>query len=486
MKRTAYEASELEAARTSDVAKYFNAVVGQHDEIKGKRDKFDNPDGACYDLGKDGAFSEFKVVFGNFLSCPMPEPLKALKKKGFKVDEHNDEADFIKKLPNYDIAMFITSAGTPSKEFGEALIKFHRSGKGIWGWSDNAPYLPYVNALLEPYFGLQMTGNTPGDKQLALSDSALDPPTGHFKRHVISTGIKVLYEGATISYMVSLAAKKNKEYPYAPFKVLARSTDGQPVSCFLDHEFIDESCGRMLIDGGFTKLYYKWDGAGTARYVVNGVIWLLGLERKQGSSKGSQASSNGGFVWEWQNGSEWTPYHTDDAALLESKMQAEVESFSTKKLTFNTKHGTLYEFKLIGKMSQTNTSTSTVTKIRRRILEEVKPKKKVETKTEGSEDEAANEKPKKKAKVADVKWVWEWQQGKKWSLYNVADAEMLQEKLNLEKMSFKTRKLSFNKVHNTLYAFDLEELTQTNTETNKKTNIRRRKATADEVDYAVG
>jgi len=64
MKRSAFEATELEAARTSATAKYFNPVVGQHDEIKtSKRDKHGNAMGAEYDLGKDGAFSEFKVHF---------------------------------------------------------------------------------------------------------------------------------------------------------------------------------------------------------------------------------------------------------------------------------------------------------------------------------------------------------------------------------------------------------------------------------------
>jgi len=62
MKRSAFETHELEAARTTSVAKYFNPVVGQHDEIKvGKRDKHGNVMGAEFDLGKDGAFTDFKV-----------------------------------------------------------------------------------------------------------------------------------------------------------------------------------------------------------------------------------------------------------------------------------------------------------------------------------------------------------------------------------------------------------------------------------------
>ena len=36
---------------------------------------------------------------------------------------------------------------------------------------------------------------------------------------------------------------------------------------------------RALVDGGFTRLYHKWDSAGTDRYVVNAAAWLANIER---------------------------------------------------------------------------------------------------------------------------------------------------------------------------------------------------------------
>merc|ERR1719359_1078767 len=34
-----------------------------------------------------------------------------------------------------------------------------------------------------------------------------------------------------------------------------------------------------------TKLYVNWDNAGTSRYVVNGFVWLLGLEHRAAKEK---------------------------------------------------------------------------------------------------------------------------------------------------------------------------------------------------------
>jgi len=81
------------------------------------------------------------------------------------------------------------------------------AGKGLWIWTDNDPFFGQANAILEK-FHLEMKCDTPGAKILTLSDDTHDPPTGKFKRHVITTGIKQLYEGVTISYLDSLPKHK--------------------------------------------------------------------------------------------------------------------------------------------------------------------------------------------------------------------------------------------------------------------------------------
>jgi len=109
--------------------------------------------------------------------------------------------------------------------------------------------------------------------------------------------------------------------------------------------------------------------------------------------------------------------------------------------------------------------------------EETLKKKPKKTPKKEIEEEEEEEKPKaKKAKKA--KWVWEWQKGKKWQGYALADATLLEAKLNDAQLKFKSKALSFNKGQQ--YEFDLEDDTQKNMDTGTTVNIRRRPATEDD------
>lgn len=62
---------------------------------------------------------------------------------------------------------------------------------------------------------------------------------------------------------------------------MATNSSGHPAIQYADHEILpDEHCGRVVLDHGFTKLFYSWDEAGTARYVSNATVWLLALEHR--------------------------------------------------------------------------------------------------------------------------------------------------------------------------------------------------------------
>lgn len=41
----------------------------------------------------------------------------------------------------------------------------------------------------------------------------------------------------------------------------------------------DKDNKRAIMDGGFTRLFYKWESAGTARYIKNAAAWLANHER---------------------------------------------------------------------------------------------------------------------------------------------------------------------------------------------------------------
>jgi len=62
---------------------------------------------------------------------------------------------------------------------------------------------------------------------------------------------------------------------------LATSSDNHPAVCYADNEALqDDKVGRIVVDCGYTKNYFSWQEAGTARYIVNACVWLLGLEHK--------------------------------------------------------------------------------------------------------------------------------------------------------------------------------------------------------------
>lgn len=74
---------------------------------------FLDPDGnladSCFDLGKDGMFTGYKILIGSFFKDgSFVENLKpktvclALQAKGFQVDIVTDELDFATKVPKYD------------------------------------------------------------------------------------------------------------------------------------------------------------------------------------------------------------------------------------------------------------------------------------------------------------------------------------------------------------------------------------------------
>jgi hypothetical protein len=230
-----------------------------------------------FDLGKDGAFSDFTVLVGCFYSevnsCWNTNAGKALSQKGFKVVLTTDEREFIKHLksePGFDVTWIVsdckTSLSQPEQEeFKEAIFNFHRSGRGLFIYGDNDPYHLQANWVLPTLVGTTIAGCTPGQRVLGYGSAKV--PGEFDAEHLIFSGINYLYEGHTICY------------PQSDGKLthLATSSDGKPCISFLDST---ENHGRVILDNGFTKLYLQWDSAGQARYVVNATVYLVDVERR--------------------------------------------------------------------------------------------------------------------------------------------------------------------------------------------------------------
>jgi len=87
---------------------------------------------------------------------------------------------------------------------------------------------------------------------------------GKLMKHDITDGLTHLYEGITVSGLSSKSAKLN------------------PVVYGSDNEIListyEENDRRLILDGGFTRLYNSWD-AQTSKYIQNVVKWLANTPR---------------------------------------------------------------------------------------------------------------------------------------------------------------------------------------------------------------
>jgi len=154
-------------------------------------------------------------------------------------------------------------------EFVKACVEFNKKGGGLCIFADNDPFFYHSNIVLKALSSIVLVGNTPGSHTLKAGSG---DKTGQFGKHLITAGIANLFEGITICYPQKTTG----------MQVLATSGDGNPV--ILCREF-EKDAGRIVVDCAFTKLYCNWDSAGTARYVRNLAIWLLGIDYRKQKNK---------------------------------------------------------------------------------------------------------------------------------------------------------------------------------------------------------
>jgi hypothetical protein len=230
-----------------------------------------------FDLGKDGAFSDFAVLVGCFcneITQWDQNSGKALSQKGFRVTYVTDERIFLQHLRNaantFDVTWIVPTRSSilnpgEQAEFKTLVLNYHRTGRGLFIHGDNSPYYVQANWVLPDLVGTTLVGNTPGNRVLSYGNAKT--PGEFDANHLIFAGINYLFEGITICY------------PEGDGKLthLATSSDGHPCISFLEST---PEHGRVLLDTGFTKLSYSWNSAGQARYVVNVTVYLVDVERR--------------------------------------------------------------------------------------------------------------------------------------------------------------------------------------------------------------
>jgi len=255
--------------RPKGIAVPYSEYAGQS-LIPGVRtDKFGNPQGSQYDLAKDGAFEGYKVVIVDLCSDlkQLNGPTKALQNKGFSVITFNG------KFPLSEVKDILCDNKSQlwliadrrehlSEKHYDFVCDVFNSGKGVYLWSDNAPYYADTNIVISKLFNTKMNGDYKGNKVLSIQKKEGGP--GIIKNHLITTGVQSFYEGITISNIQINGG----------LEPLVYSSDGLIVTAYYDMYG-----KRCLVDGGFTRLYNKWESAGTDRFVVNCAAWLANVER---------------------------------------------------------------------------------------------------------------------------------------------------------------------------------------------------------------
>ncbi len=232
-------------------------------------DTYGNAKGNQYDLAVDGAFEGQTIAVLDFCEdgYSFDTAKGALAEKGFSVYRWSKAAPSPKELKEgLDKSCQLWIVSGRNKYLNEkhlAIIKdFFESGRGVYIWGDNDPYYVDANYIAKALIGVQMTGNTRGDQTVNLQME--EKKAGVMPNHLITTGLQNIYEGITIATLPNHEDLTPIIYGSANNLVTAvYEKDGK----------------RLILDGGFTRLFIKWDTAGTGRYVKNAAAWLVNYER---------------------------------------------------------------------------------------------------------------------------------------------------------------------------------------------------------------
>ena len=277
-------------AQQSEMSRYYNSVAGsnapkieERDE-KGdvkkdsegkvvykevKKDSYGNAKGNQYDLAVDGAFEGQTILVLQLYSeysFDFKAPESALKEKGFGVYRYignPPSADQLKKDLKQSCQLWIISDSYSklNDDHLKVIKEFWDAGHGLYIWGDNDPYYADANKVATYLFGGEMTGNLMGDNPVGIQMDKKSP--GIREGHLITTGLENVYEGITIATI-----SENQD-----LMPIIYGSAGNLVTAVYE-----QNGKRAILDGGFTRLYYKWETAGTDRYIKNAAAWLVNVE----------------------------------------------------------------------------------------------------------------------------------------------------------------------------------------------------------------
>lgn len=264
------ELSPLNKANISKESPYNEENKGKNQIDNVPVNRYGNPDCVECDLVKERGFESCMIAVlhlytGEGFNFKLPR--EALESKGFSIyrwaDTPPSPQELDAKLKQASQLWIISDQGKKLTDAHLQVIKlFFDTGKGVYIWGDNIPFYADANYVAEALLGTKMLGNTHGDQIVSLQTQ--QNQAGLISGHLITTGLQHLYEGITIATIQPSPTLKPLIYGSANNLVAAT---------------YDKYGKRAIIDGGFTRLYLKWDTAGTGRYVKNAAGWLVNYER---------------------------------------------------------------------------------------------------------------------------------------------------------------------------------------------------------------
>lgn len=252
--------------KSVDVNTGETVVTYDYVPVKAK-DDYGNVKGNQFDLAVDGAFEGQTIVVLQLYSFGFEAPTAALKEKGFSIYRMQGvpSPKELQEALDKSCQFWLISGSSRmlSDEHAEIIKSYFYSGKGVYIWGDNSPYHADADFISEKLLGITMSGTYMGDQAVGFKTGK--STFGLRENHLITTGLETVYEGITISQI------HDKEQKMTP---LIWSTDGNVVTAVYEDQGM-----RLIIDGGFTRLYNKWESAGTDRYIKNAAAWLVNYER---------------------------------------------------------------------------------------------------------------------------------------------------------------------------------------------------------------
>jgi hypothetical protein len=242
--------------------------------LKLERDGFGNAQGSQYDLAVDGAFEGQTILIVDLYSFVHSQdfsgPKYAVGTKGFSmvrypnVPEPAELKQLLAKANQFWLIASCDDRVHLTAEHQKIVKSYFDAGHGVYLWGDNDPCNADADALATLLAGARIKGDVPGDQTVTISSAPGRP--GVTRDHLLTTGVENVYEGVTVA-----TVKASQNQPLTP---IIWGSAGNLVAAAYERKG-----KRLIIDGGFTRLSYKWNTAGTGRYIRNAAAWLANVER---------------------------------------------------------------------------------------------------------------------------------------------------------------------------------------------------------------